>query len=135
LVYVKVENLIPGSSSRTIDGKLAVQDGSPLVYTGATHRIKKAIYKFKWDRLFGTSAGSFLTPGMAAHIHDMAGYKVDNELREICWIRLRGPCLFSKGPLSGEIIIINVTPALVCACKMGISLDQNAVERILYSGT
>jgi hypothetical protein len=83
LAYVKVENLIPGSSSRTIDGKLAVQEdhGSPLVYTGATHRIEKATYEFKWDRLFGTSAHPFLTPKMAAHIHNMAGYKVDNELR------------------------------------------------------
>ncbi len=100
LAYVKVENLIPGSSSRTIDGKLAVQDGSPLVYTGATHRIEKAIYEFKWDHLFGTSADSFLTPRMAARIHDMAGYKVDNELiiiqREICRSACGGPVFFQK---------------------------------------
>ena len=82
LAYVKVENLIPGSTLRTIDGKLAVQDGPPLVHTGATHRIKKATYEFKWDRLFGTSADAFLTPRMAARIHDMAGYKVDHELRD-----------------------------------------------------
>ena len=78
LAHVKVENLIPGSSSMAIDGKLAVQDGSPLVYTGATHRIEKATYEFKWDCLFGTSADLFLTPKMAARIHNMAGYWTTN---------------------------------------------------------
>jgi len=82
LAYIKVENLIPRSTSRTINGKLAVQDGPPLVYTRAMHMIKKATYEFKWDRLFGTSADQFLTPIMAARIHDMAGSKVDHELRD-----------------------------------------------------
>jgi hypothetical protein len=78
LAYIKVENLIPGSTSRTIDGKIA-----PLpVYTGATDRIEKATYMVKWECLFGTSVDPLLTPRMAACIHDRADYVVAHELRD-----------------------------------------------------
>ncbi|KAL3775062.1 hypothetical protein ACHAW5_001196 [Stephanodiscus triporus] len=71
LAYIKVENLIPGSTSRTIDGKIAPLD-----------RIEKATCTVKWDGLFGTSVDPLLTPRMAARIHELAGITLDHELRD-----------------------------------------------------
>ena len=91
LAYIKVENLIPGSTWRTVDGGLVVKDRPPLVYTGDSRTIGLPTHEFQWFHLFGLSTKPFLTPRMAAHIHNYVGLPIENEFTEyylVAWYNM-----------------------------------------------
>jgi hypothetical protein len=68
LAYIKVENLMSGSTWRTAEGGLAVKDRPPLDYK-VDRRELLPMDEIDWDSLYGKSSdNSLLTPGMAAHM-------------------------------------------------------------------
>ena len=68
LAYIKVENLMSGSTWRTAEGGLAVKDRPPLNYK-VDRRELLPMDEIDWDSLYGKSSdNSLLTPGMAAHM-------------------------------------------------------------------